>query len=143
MKRVSGRVWGNIGFGCVTGLAVDAITGRLYNLPPAALLPGSLTSKPLTNNEPGRAEIQKILFTHPLFGFDVTNLPGYRQPGRNNDRIEIFGLICFDLSIGYVIDLFFKRVGSRHTRQITTVDHADIRGLVTTRLHYVVELAFL
>ena len=57
--------------------------------------------------------------------------------------VEITWLICFDLSIGYVIDLFFKRVGSRHTRQITMVDHADIRGLVTTRLHYVVELAFL
>ena len=33
-KNVSGWVWGNIIFGGVIGLAVDAITGGLYNLTP-------------------------------------------------------------------------------------------------------------
>jgi hypothetical protein len=33
-KSVSGWVWGNIFFGGLIGLAVDAITGGLYNLSP-------------------------------------------------------------------------------------------------------------
>lgn len=33
-KKVSGWVWGNIVFGGLIGLAVDAITGGLYNLTP-------------------------------------------------------------------------------------------------------------
>jgi len=33
-KKVSGWVWGNIVFGGIIGLAVDAITGGLYNLTP-------------------------------------------------------------------------------------------------------------
>lgn len=33
-KKVSGWVWGNILFGGLIGLAVDAITGGLYNLTP-------------------------------------------------------------------------------------------------------------
>jgi hypothetical protein len=33
-KKVSGWVWGNIVFGGLTGLAVDAITGGLYSLTP-------------------------------------------------------------------------------------------------------------
>ena len=34
MKETSGWVWGNIIFGGLIGLAVDAITGGLYNLTP-------------------------------------------------------------------------------------------------------------
>ena len=33
-KKVSGWVWGNIVFGGLIGLAVDAMTGGLYNLTP-------------------------------------------------------------------------------------------------------------
>lgn len=33
-KKVSGWVWGNILFGGIVGLAVDAISGGLYNLTP-------------------------------------------------------------------------------------------------------------
>jgi len=36
-KSVSGWVWGNIVFGGLIGLAVDAITGGLYNLSPEQL----------------------------------------------------------------------------------------------------------
>ncbi len=36
-KSVSGWVWGNIVFGGLIGLAVDAISGRLYNLSPEQL----------------------------------------------------------------------------------------------------------
>jgi hypothetical protein len=36
-KSVSGWVWGNIVFGGIIGLAVDAMTGGLYNLYPAQL----------------------------------------------------------------------------------------------------------
>lgn len=36
-KSVSGWVWGNIIFGGLIGLAVDAITGGLYNLNPGQL----------------------------------------------------------------------------------------------------------
>jgi len=36
-KSVSGWVWGNIVFGGIIGLAVDAITGGLYNLSPEQL----------------------------------------------------------------------------------------------------------
>ena len=36
-KSVSGWAWGNIVFGGVIGLAVDAISGGLYNLNPAQL----------------------------------------------------------------------------------------------------------
>ena len=44
-RKVSGWVWGNIVFGGLIGLAVDAINGALYNLSPeqvsAALLAGT------------------------------------------------------------------------------------------------------
>lgn len=36
-KKVSGWVWGNIVFGGLIGLAVDAISGGLYNLTPEQL----------------------------------------------------------------------------------------------------------
>ena len=36
-KSVSGWVWGNVVFGGIIGLAVDAITGGLYNLNPSQL----------------------------------------------------------------------------------------------------------
>jgi hypothetical protein len=36
-KKVSGWVWGNIVFGGIIGLAVDAMTGGLYNLTPEQL----------------------------------------------------------------------------------------------------------
>jgi len=44
----------------------------------------------------------------------------------------------FDLA-----NFFLKHLGSGPIQQIATVDHADIRGLVTTGLHCVAELAFL
>jgi len=37
----------------------------------------------------------------------------------------------------------FKHLGSGPTQQIATVEHADIRGSGTTRLHCVAKLAFL
>ena len=43
----------------------------------------------------------------------------------------------------YVFPLVCKRVDSGHLQQIATVDQTDIRGLVTTGLHYVTQLAFL
>lgn len=36
-RKTSGWVWGNIAFGGLIGLAVDAITGGLYKLEPAQL----------------------------------------------------------------------------------------------------------
>jgi len=36
-KKVSGWVWGNVAFGGLIGLAVDAMTGGLYNLTPEQL----------------------------------------------------------------------------------------------------------
>jgi hypothetical protein len=36
-KKVSGWVWGNIVFGGLIGLAVDAVSGGLYNLTPEQL----------------------------------------------------------------------------------------------------------
>ena len=52
-------------------------------------------------------------------------------------------LICFDLSMVRFSFLSIKHLGSGPIRQTATVDHADIRGLVTTGLHCVAELAFL
>jgi PEGA domain-containing protein len=49
-RKVSGWVWGNIVFGGLIGLAVDAINGALYNLTPeqvsAALLAGTARMVP-------------------------------------------------------------------------------------------------
>jgi hypothetical protein len=64
---------------------------------------------------------------------------------------ETFGLICFDLSSldAYLIEAiwfhyFYSSTLCQDTaRQNATVDHADMRGLVTTGLHCVAELAFL
>jgi uncharacterized protein YceK len=52
-KKVSGWVWGNIVFGGFIGLAVDAISGGLYNLTPeqvAAQLSQHGASAPLTED---------------------------------------------------------------------------------------------
>ncbi|WPL11694.1 hypothetical protein [Thiorhodovibrio litoralis] len=72
-----------------------------------------------------------------------------------------YGLICFDLSMfgsNYCLTTssslsFFENVvlgpvmantlAQGTQRQTATVDHADIRGLGTTGLHCVAELAFL
>jgi hypothetical protein len=52
-RKVSGWVWGNIVFGGLVGLAVDAIDGALYNLTPeqvsAALLAGTAHIVPTRN----------------------------------------------------------------------------------------------
>ncbi len=45
--------------------------------------------------------------------------------------------------MAHFIFSFLKPVGSEHTQQIATVDQADMRGLGTTGLHCVAELAFL
>lgn len=49
-RKVSGWVWGNIVFGGLIGLAVDAINGAMYNLTPeqvsAALLANNAALKP-------------------------------------------------------------------------------------------------
>jgi hypothetical protein len=56
---------------------------------------------------------------------------------------EKFGLICFDLSSRSPNCLDASALGQDTAEQIATVDHADMRGLVTTGLHCVAELAFL
>jgi hypothetical protein len=40
-------------------------------------------------------------------------------------------MICFDLSSIYGMFFVFKRLDSGHGGQFATVDHADMRGLVT------------
>ena len=45
---------------------------------------------------------------------------------------EISGLICFDLSSVCTNSFNSSALGQDTARQIATVDHADIRGLVTT-----------
>ena len=44
---------------------------------------------------------------------------------------EKFGLICFDLSSFCTNSFLSSALGQDTARQITTVDHADMRGLVT------------
>ncbi|HEU4437209.1 MAG TPA: PEGA domain-containing protein, partial [candidate division Zixibacteria bacterium] len=44
-RKTSGWVWGNIVFGGLIGLAVDAITGGLYKLNPEQVM-GELAQKP-------------------------------------------------------------------------------------------------
>ena len=56
MRKVSGWVWGNIVFGGLIGLGVDALTGGLYELSPDQVtanlskLTGANTTKPGTLN---------------------------------------------------------------------------------------------
>ena len=44
-RKVSGWVWGNIVFGGLIGLVVDAATGGLYNLSPEQIYLGQVTGR--------------------------------------------------------------------------------------------------
>jgi hypothetical protein len=62
-KSVSGWVWGNVAFGGLIGLAVDAITGGLYNLNPAQLQ--SALAKQSAQVSPTKDGIYVILVKQP------------------------------------------------------------------------------
>lgn len=58
IRKVSGWVWGNLVFGGIPGLAIDAITGGLYNLNPEDVTvtltpsPAALTVQPANSRAP-------------------------------------------------------------------------------------------
>lgn len=66
-KKVSGWVWGNIVFGGLIGLAVDAMTGGLYNLTPEQLA-GQL-AKQSANVAPAKNGIYVVLVKQPEAGW--------------------------------------------------------------------------
>ena len=70
-KSVSGWVWGNIIFGGVIGLAVDAITGGLYKLSPEQIEAG------LTEQFSGSPECDEGLFIVAVLELD----PGWERIG--------------------------------------------------------------
>lgn len=55
-KQVSGWVWGNIAFGGLIGLAVDAISGGLYNLTPEQMQ-ATLAAQPVPLPGPQPASV--------------------------------------------------------------------------------------
>jgi hypothetical protein len=62
-KSVSGWVWGNIVFGGLIGLAVDAISGGLYNLTPEQLQATLAATK--TSLAPTKTGIYVVLVKKP------------------------------------------------------------------------------
>ncbi|MCX5765610.1 MAG: PEGA domain-containing protein [Gemmatimonadetes bacterium] len=62
-RKVSGWVWGNIIFGGLIGLAVDAITGGLYELSPEQVTAtlGKQTGANVTPAKPGSLNIFVVL----------------------------------------------------------------------------------
>jgi hypothetical protein len=67
-KGVSGWVWGNIVFGGLIGLAVDAMTGGLYNLTPVQLA-GQLAKSSAGNVAPTKDGVYIILVKAPEAGW--------------------------------------------------------------------------
>ena len=66
-RRVSGWVWGNIVFGGLIGLAVDAINGGMYNLTPE-----QISGVLLANNAavtPARDELYLVIVLKPEQGW--------------------------------------------------------------------------
>jgi hypothetical protein len=66
-KKVSGWVWGNIVFGGLIGLAVDAMTGGLYNLTPEQLT--AQLAKQNAGVAPTKDGIYVILVKHAETGW--------------------------------------------------------------------------
>lgn len=62
-KSVSGWVWGNVVFGGLIGLAVDAISGGLYNLTPDQLQ-ATLAGQAKTSLAPTKDGIYVVLVKH-------------------------------------------------------------------------------
>lgn len=67
-RSVSGWVWGNIVFGGLIGLAVDAIDGGLYKLTPQQLS-GTLTAQ-RASVVPGRDGLYMVVALHPEQGWE-------------------------------------------------------------------------
>jgi len=61
-RKVSGWVWGNIIFGGLIGLAVDAITGGLYNVTPEQVS-GTLAKQTGSLNR--GTDIMVVVVLHP------------------------------------------------------------------------------
>jgi hypothetical protein len=59
-KKVSGWVWGNIVFGGIIGLAVDALTGGLYNLTPEQIA-GQLAQRTSSSGTPVKGGLYVVL----------------------------------------------------------------------------------
>lgn len=70
-RKVSGRVWGNIVFGGLIGLAVDAITDGLYELSPEQI---SATLGKQTGAAPAKPESLNIFVV-------LTPDPAWRKIG--------------------------------------------------------------
>jgi hypothetical protein len=66
-KTVSGWVWGNIVFGGLIGLAVDAISGGLYNLTPNQL--SAALAKQSASVAPTKDGIYVIMVAEPEAGW--------------------------------------------------------------------------
>lgn len=66
-KKVSGWVWGNIVFGGLVGLAVDAISGGLYNLSPEQL--NAQLLKVQANNVKSKDGIYIVSVLQPEIGW--------------------------------------------------------------------------
>ena len=64
IRKTSGWVWGNILFGGLIGLAVDAITGGLYKLEPEQLA-ATLLRDQSTAIEDGRLYVVTVLHPRP------------------------------------------------------------------------------
>lgn len=63
-NSVSGWVWGNLVFGGLVGLAVDAVTGGLYNLTPAQLETTLATQRTGAVVAPSKDGIYIVLVRH-------------------------------------------------------------------------------
>jgi hypothetical protein len=64
-KKTSGWVWGNIVFGGLVGLAVDAITGGLYSLTPEQV--SAVMVKQNASNTRGTLQVFVVLQPHPAW----------------------------------------------------------------------------
>ncbi|MEJ2205881.1 MAG: PEGA domain-containing protein [Gemmatimonadota bacterium] len=64
-RSVSGWVWGNIVFGGLIGLAVDAISGGLYKLSPDQVMAELRTSRPLMSGTDGVVYLTVVLRPMP------------------------------------------------------------------------------
>jgi len=64
-RKTSGWVWGNIVFGGLIGLAVDAITGGLYNLTPEQITAQMASSKTTLVVPTGKNQIMVFLVRQP------------------------------------------------------------------------------
>jgi uncharacterized protein YceK len=64
-RKVSGWVWGNIVFGGIVGLAVDAISGGLYELSPSEVTANLARQSALAPAKPGTVNVFVVLQPDP------------------------------------------------------------------------------